>query len=397
MPDEFVFDPKDLIGPPFRTCSKCGKDAEGLLSVDSLRYTRRCGECRNTIPIALPALRKRVLYLDQFAVSETMKSVNPATKANKEGRVDPYWKELFGRLERCCKLQLLVCPTSELHWAESMVTSAESALRRIYEHFSGGTRFSDFDKIEFVQVEADVKAWLIDPTAPTPQLVPTKAVDGNLDGWWNTINVSVGYKPAELEKIGDIVRAERNQIHDVMAKNFARWQTAKPSFNDQLTKGLETLENLRKELTRASLGRAGVDEGQIEGQTLAYIKSGRFRKLPWVRLSSLLYASLARRAASGGQTKPPDRGTVNDFKMVAYLLPYCDAIILDRRCHAYLREEPMRSELAQFPCRIVSADSRDDLINYLDGVLAAATKDHLELVQRVYGEGWDKPYDTMFE
>ena len=34
------------------------------------------------------SLKKSVLYLDQFAVSETMKSINPETKANQAGRAD---------------------------------------------------------------------------------------------------------------------------------------------------------------------------------------------------------------------------------------------------------------------------------------------------------------------
>lgn len=395
MVEEFTFDPKSLIGAPFRKCEKCGKANEGLLSVYPRRYTRRCQDCWNTYHKPLPLLKKSVLYLDQFAVSETMKSINPETKANQAGRVDPYWKELFGRLERSCKLQLLVCPTSEFHWSESIVATEEPALRRIYEHFSGDVSFRDIDQIQFVQVEADVKAWLTDPAAPAPLLDPASAVEGELGGWWSTLNVSMAYRPEQLEKIGDIVRTERDNVHDQVAKLFAHWQSSKPSFEDQLGQEYILIEKSKSALVRASLGRAGVPEGKLDELLQGYMKTGRMRNLPCFCLISRLNASVARRAASG-QTTPPDRGAMNDLQMVAYLLPYCDAIILDRRCHAYLRDEPLKSELARFPCRIFSAENKADLLTFLDAVLASAPDEHVKQVREVYGDDWDKPYDNMF-
>ena len=87
---------------------------------------------------------------------------------------------------------------------------------------------------------------------------------------------------------------------------------------------------------------------------------------------------------------------MNDFKMVAYLLPYCDAIILDRRCHAYLQDEPLKTEVANVPWRIFSADNKHDLIQYLESILANVPKEHVERVREVYSDGLDEPYDTMF-
>lgn len=392
--EEIVFDPKDLIGPPYGPCSKCGKPNEGLLSVGGRGYTRRCKDCWNTYDLQLPALAKKVVYLDQFAISDMMKSVNPTERAHKEKRVDPYWRDLFRRLDRAAKLQLVVCPSSELHWSESMATKGEQALRRIYEHFSGDAEFDECDQIEFSQVEADVRAWLADPASPTPALVASAATNGKLNDWWGLLSVSMGYKPEQLERLGEYVRADRDQLSGELTQAFTTWQKTKPSFEDQADWEFSTLERLRFRLVASALRRAGISDELVVPQAKDYFKSGRFRNIPFVRLICFLYAALARRAA-GGQTTPPNRGTINDFKMVAYLLPYCDAILLDRFCHAYLREEPLRSEVAKHRCRVYSADNKDDLLKYLDELLASCPKDHADLVNKVYGEDWTKPYESI--
>jgi len=46
----------------------------------------------------LPALRKTILYLDQNAVSEMMKAINPATRSHRRPVLDR-WRELFRRID----------------------------------------------------------------------------------------------------------------------------------------------------------------------------------------------------------------------------------------------------------------------------------------------------------
>lgn len=54
---------------------------------------------------------KKVIYLDQFAISEMVKALDTRSKAH--ARVNPFWQQVFEALERVCKLQLVVCPWSE--------------------------------------------------------------------------------------------------------------------------------------------------------------------------------------------------------------------------------------------------------------------------------------------
>ncbi|HEX5473945.1 MAG TPA: hypothetical protein VFX12_04710 [Vicinamibacterales bacterium] len=80
---DFILDPRVFISPPDRTCPKCSKDAFGVLGVGREQYTRRCRECwfTETFPF-LSTLKKKVIYIDQFAISNMMKAIDVSAKAH---------------------------------------------------------------------------------------------------------------------------------------------------------------------------------------------------------------------------------------------------------------------------------------------------------------------------
>src|SRR5712692_7896697 len=105
-----------------------------------------------------PPHRKKVIYIDQFAISDMMKAVDAKARAHK--RVDPFWLRLFEALERVCKLQLAVCPSSPIHREESLLSGSFAPLKRMYEQLSNGAKFQPPDEIEQRQTDAALVAWL---------------------------------------------------------------------------------------------------------------------------------------------------------------------------------------------------------------------------------------------
>src|SRR3954464_2383075 len=78
VPDEtFVIDPRDWISPPFIACPFCGAEEFGVLMITRSSYVRRCRACMKDEQFGLPALAKKILYLDQFAISKLMKVLHP--------------------------------------------------------------------------------------------------------------------------------------------------------------------------------------------------------------------------------------------------------------------------------------------------------------------------------
>lgn len=68
-------------------------------------YFRRCGGCFHSATFMLPALRKKILYLDQFAISNLVKALDPSTKGHARTVADPFWAKLFQTLEIAAKMQ----------------------------------------------------------------------------------------------------------------------------------------------------------------------------------------------------------------------------------------------------------------------------------------------------
>src|SRR5688572_4033709 len=130
--EAFHFDPTSLIRPPFVRCPKCAEETFGVLMIQGRSYFRRCRACSFSQMFRLPSVEKRVIYLDQFALSNIMKALNPDTEAHKKG-MDSFWLTLFKKLDRLCKLQLVVCPNSSVHEKESRVSNHFEAIKRINE------------------------------------------------------------------------------------------------------------------------------------------------------------------------------------------------------------------------------------------------------------------------
>jgi hypothetical protein len=130
-------DPKIFINPPYIKCPKCGKNSFGILGIYDNHYCRRCRECfypkgdEPYVRYPLPKLKKKIIYIDQFAISNMMKALNPETKAYKKGTIKKFWLTLFEKLDKLSKLQLIVCPYSESHRYESLAAPFYNDLKMI--------------------------------------------------------------------------------------------------------------------------------------------------------------------------------------------------------------------------------------------------------------------------
>lgn len=374
----FKFDPKVFILPPFINCSKCQQQSYGVLMISENRFTRRCRDCWHTQTYSLPALKKRVIYLDQFALSEMMKALNPKTKAHQQGRIDPFWIALFEKLDALTKSQLVVCPDSSAHSEESVLSPFNKALRRIYELFSHGVRCQDPWTIERFQLHKHLTAWL----ARTSHQLKFESLSiirgGDLHGWKDRIIISAEI-PWEQDWI-DQLRENRAKLADGIAQIFSRWQSEKHrgfddwyeeevySFGsnhlraystycqrlDEVYSGKrEPTENdiyppqsvlLINDILRA-LRHSGITEEKILPKMMEYFSSQSMKELPFLKISSLMWAAIARQAAHGGRLKSPSRGMSKDITTISTLLPYCDAMFIDNECRNLLFEEPLRSRI----------------------------------------------------
>lgn len=428
------WDPKIFINPPYITCPKCKKETFGVLGIYSTSYCRRCKEClypegnERTTYYPLPELNKKVIYLDQLVISNMMFAINPNVSKSKKNKLEIYWDELFNKLDRLVKLQLIVCPKSSLHAEESLMSKYYEQIKSMYNLLSGGTKFEHLKTIESKQILDHARNWISGNNKNSFLAKKSDVLHGDINGWQDKIIVTVDFQRSE--DMVEQIRTDRELVHEGLLELFKLWQNDKGmSFEDRYEHerkeyGKEILKfhenyilkcikyedgdttitsedlipheyvNLRYRIKNEFL-KAGVDENHLDSKLMEYFTSEDFMNLPVVKISSMLFASLAREAASG-QKKPPSRGMYNDTEFISVLLPYCDAMFLDKECHRYLRKGPLK--LANiYDTNIYSLNTKDDFMRYLDDIESSASTMHLNEVRNVYGDDWLKPFREMYK
>ncbi len=429
MSKTFKIDPTIFINPPYLKCLKCKEeDCYGILMIGGNSYTRRCKKCWYTNSYRLPPLNKKIIYLDQFAVSEMMKAIND--KIGKSKKIDQVWFDLFERLDILTKLQLVICPDSTFHQAESLLYQHTSALKKMYEHLSHGLSFHDPATIKRFQL-----TWQFENHfgKNTPQIKRSTVFLGPINEWQDRFRISINFKIQNDEIIE--MRKIKQKAHNGVTGVFQRWQSEKnKKFQDwyheegliwgktilrrfidstmklgefeagrlQLTAeevtalALDDAGVILSSLVRSAPGKPGMNEENLTA-VIQFLNSKELLKIPSNHIQALLWACLAHQAAHGGRKKPPNIGMVNDIEMLSTVLPYCDAILVDNEMYEILSHGQVYKALAKYDAKIFSKNNIHDFFAYLDDIKKQADQRHLEKVAEVYGNGWPRPFWEMYQ
>lgn len=379
MSPTIKFDPRDLIMGPFVLCSKCGVEQFGILSVHGTYYTRRCRNCWHTSDFLLPDIRKKIVYIDQFAFSNIMKMLSPNAKGHERTASEPFWKELFETLGVVCHLQLVVCPDSKEHEYESLTSAFYKSLKRTYEHFSGGLSFYPSDDIKRKQIARLAECWLKKEPA-TFDFDAQEITHGNLHEWADRIYITVD---GVLDGLVDELRTTRNEIHKGLQEVFEIWQREKKGFKevfaaekDSYTRTLvQAYWTQQKKVNDALMRREmpslndmlpspqylvlhqlqytfddAFGKAESPSAMAEFLRTGVMNDAPFNVIGASLFASLSQKAAAG-QKRPPNQGTSNDVNILSTLLPYCDAMFVDNECRALWQDIPRDCTLP-YPCAL---------------------------------------------
>ena len=431
-----TINPKHFINGPYVTCPKCGKNTFGILMICDHHYCRRCVECYYPHPsrgednaiYPLPKLNKKVIYLDQFSISSMMKFLNPNTKGHMRARADVFWGDLFERLDTLCKLQLVSCPDSDFHEHESLLAPYYKQLKRIYEFFSHSVSLYDHETIKRFQIMGHLKIWM--GNSKTLDLDVHKVTHGEINAWQGRFIISLGdYNQQELI---DELRSNREKADDHMEEVFKRWQCEKDKdFNywynqEKKSEAVVINKSYNRYLLNmakayfggapfeveallpdfASLLISGIKnrfkdngitgEENLNKNVREFLQSETFEDTPYIKISSMLHAAMARRAAHQGRKRPPGRGYVNDVKIISTILPYCDAMFIDNECRSLLLEKPLCDEI-DYNTKLFSLSNKQEFTNYLEDIRQIVSDAHMKAVKEVYGEDRERPYWEIFK
>jgi hypothetical protein len=407
-----TINPRDFISAPFLVCPNCSKNEFGVLLISGTSYTRRCRDCWHTRRFSLPTIRKAVIYIDQFAISNMLKVRDETTKGHEKATENPFWTELWDTLARLRRCQLICCPDSEEHENESLLAPFFAKLKSTYERLSGGVTFKNFEHIRLDQAFQLIQAWA-KGKEPVYDFDAERITYGRIHEWKDRIFVSVGSMKQDMV---DAIRQTREGAHEDLKKIFERWRNEKKTFEETYeaeTRGY--LEGIVKTYRTVLMNRIAMIAGRqpydvnsmlhCEGELLEsavkevvsqehgaektkelserFFKEGVPKDLPFNKISGALYAVLATKAAAG-QKDPPNKGTFSDISFISTLLPYCDAMFIDNKSRALINDLPKTHALG-FGCKIFSLSNKEEFLAFLASLMNSATPEHLAIVQSLYG------------
>jgi hypothetical protein len=373
----------------------------------------------------LPKLRKKIIYLDQYVVSNLMKLENPAHQRNDKLKTDPFWQELRALLMELRRLQLIVCPDSASHVSESRISPFNAELKKMYEHLSGGATFSSFEAIQSRQIGELARAWS-EGREPHFDFNPRDVLSEDPNQWGKRYYITFQDNPFVIP---DEIKTSRAFMHatigrlfrDVWGKEkrtFQEWYDAeRKGYQRNLARAAAQAIEQRQNMMRSL--RPGVEPSLVELGTMLpspaevlltnvqeimrfarngelrtpeeittlqkeFAEANRISEAPFVKLQSMMYAAIAMRAAAG-QKEPPNEGMTTDVETVAFLLPYCDAMLMDNDCRALLLNIPMALRPPEV-ARVYSLNNRTEFLEYLRTIRDSVTPEHAQALSDLYGE-----------
>lgn len=398
---------------PWKDCSACGgKSTLGVLAVAGKRLQRRCKYCREGVTERLPELDKRVIYLDQNAMSETYKVAAGIRRAG--AAHEKFWTDLNSQVQRLVLLQQAIFPDSDLHSSETIVFRDAGALREAMRRIGGGVSFANSDDVDRRQQWAYADAYM---AAGYPRPVLDFSVDrvlvGDRNAWLPVISMHAN---PDMARFAEGLRQDRAKIDEAMRGMVEQWNREKPAFADVLAEELAACGQKHRRGYVGALVRyqqaalAGDLTGVLNAahnpmilkQMDLSIKFGQLgfnasdsllltfdfwdwpilQEQPVHRISAYLFAAMARKAANG--QKGFSRGMTSDVTAIATYAPYVDAMFVDNECAALLGEKPLRDDL-KFKAKIFSLNSADAFLRYLADMEATTPAAVRDFAEHIYG------------
>jgi len=424
MPEK-GFDPRDLLSPPWKTCPACGKDKFGVGLISGSCLMRRCRDCSYKQDYQLLQLRKKIIYLDQFVISNLMKLENHTTKGHATVAADPFWRELHDLLFQLRQLQVICCPDSGSHVQESRTSPFNAELKKIYEQLSGGITFTAFESIECQQIGELALAWS-EGREPAFDRDPCGVLSKDPNEWNERFYIVVGDNPFisearlrqvrarlhtniarlfrdvwgkekrnfeywyDLERLGyqghlssAVVRSKKERLDAMLAYrpgteiSLENLEKTLPSFAESLLAGLQ-------QIMRFPRGGGERSPEEINRLEIGFGKANRIADALFVKLQALMFAAIAMRAAQG-QKEPPNEGTTTDIDTVAHLLPYCDAMFMDNGCRSLLLDVPTALRPPE-TAKVFSLNVKGQFLGYLRSIREGISAEHIQAIREVYGD-----------
>lgn len=381
-------------------CPGCGaKDSFGNIDVwrDSVRLG--CKRCRYLTDIPLPAIKKKILYLDQFFFSSAYRAG------------DKRFLEAASRIARLAQLQLLAVPHSSIHEEETHQWEKRDELWEFVKATSRGHEFEAAYNVERTQIVKAFIAWRAEESS-SYKLERDDALRDDVDEWDGYLRIDVGRYIGDI----DLVRSLKHQSVETLINIFPAWRKSEQSFEhdlevEYLQAGKGYLDAYLKYAIRVANGdfdalfdspiMSHVVESLMHSipKTTPYDErlqmcanffgSLHFREIPYQWIEVHIYAtlkSMVKEGAFANSSRAMERlsGFFFDVKHIASYAPYVDSFIMDQPMAELVARQTIRLE-DRYGVQVFSLNNWPDLFAWFDRIeMEGMTEDHINNLKLAY-------------
>jgi len=391
--------PMALVTYVLSDCPDCGAQRSfGNVDVHGSYVHRGCKRCRHHERVDLPAIRKKVLYLDQFFFSHAFRAGDNRFVAAVE------------RIKRLAALQILVAPFSSIHEDETHQWERRDDLFKFIKATARGHEFEPAYEVEENQILKGLQAWLKGDSEMF-QLESDDAFERELHEWDSYMRIDVGRYIGDVDLIRTLKRKSVTGLVDL----FDGWRKLHSSFDDDLQaeyaaagKGymdayLEFALRVARgdfmamldapimsTVVQSMLHAVPEDEPAEERlrRCAGFLVSGHFKELPYQWLQARIHATLKGLVKDGAymnRERALQRlsGYFFDVKHIATYAPYVDAFVMDQPM-AELVSRPTVQLEARFGTKVFSLNNWDEFLAWLDSLEASLAEDHKRGLELAY-------------
>lgn len=365
-------------------------------------WTARCPNCGLQVEERLPAIQKKIIYLDQFVLSNII--------AGKQER----WEQIYNRLRLLSYLQVVACPYSEIHQDESLVAEhTRDDLKALYRKMSDGLSFQSTDWIQQVQLRRSIRQFLEQPCDDDGRYSDCFKADPNR---W-TLDSQVYADFSTNRHFVDRMNLRKELLQDALDTEAEEWrkengrkleQDAKREAVelgrsmmsvyrefDEDQQRLESmmpdgLSDVYRHFTGGGKFNPDIPPSTKPFALLVHMLAGEVHKArpgeadpvavvehflasdeaikntPFLSIMSRLRAGIIGQVRNPKGARSPKASDENDIAFIAHFAPYCDAMIVDNHFRGLASQVGVERDHG---VAIYSPKTLDAFIIYLDELL----------------------------
>lgn len=359
---------------------------------------KTCHLCKHKSSERLPPLNKKVVYLDQFAISNLTKTESRHPDA-------PYWHNLALTILKTVLYQGAIFPISGMHAQETILDNRRDRILEFQDSISGGSNFIENGEINIKQVTDIIKS-LIFKTDVYHDFSVKNVLTSDPNVWLhkvdrnafiNTDSFVDGMKGIRIDSERDLLTVYERRRDEGKSFDEIQYEEAKVFGHAHIKQWMAATSaaiNGNEDAYRKSGSVAlihaiqktfmdynGLDQTLALEKTFGFLNSDYVLRIPNNIFHATLHAVFAERIAGG--KKYFRMNSLNDMSFVSMYTPYCDAAFIDREMHSLVLDDRVQHILGLFgiKTKYFSMKQKEGFLAYLNNVA-----DQIPEVQKVYAE-----------